>query len=222
MGHGELSDSMVAGLDAWYAQSLPADTTSRILDYGCGCGDFIEYVQRKGFQNVEGADINPALAELSRKRTGCDIFQIEDFDALCAEREGQYAFINLKDVLEHIPKDDAIGFLSGIRRMLADGGQVYVSIPQMSGFTSLYTMFNDYTHVTLFTRSSLRYVLESSGFSTLSFVTPRVPFSFNPATMLFRSMRWLWFRIVRLIYMLERPGEQMPETSGDRLSVVAS
>lgn len=221
MGHGTLTPTMVAGLDAWYTTILPAVKSTHILDYSCGCGDFLRYLAFRGYTNLVGCDRNRELVQVASANTRLVIQHVQNLGEFSADHNEKFDWINMKDVIEHIEKANVIPDLIQLRKMLKPRGILVISCPQMAGFTSLYTLYNDFTHQTLYTESSLIYILQAAGFSRWRFIVPREPVSRKPTTLLFRTARILWFRLVQMIYLLERPGEQMPKIKGDRMVVAA-
>jgi len=221
LGHDKLTSTMIKGLDAWYNEILPADKEAHILDYSCGCGDFIAYLIKNGYKNVQGCDINSDLIKFVSSKYDVLLHVVSNLRDFSCELEAKFDLIHMKDVIEHIDKKHVISDLILIRDMLKDNGDLIVSCPQMSGFTSLFTLYNDFTHTTLFTENSLKFALSAAGFQNIHFVIPNEIFSFKPTTMCFRILRGLWFRFVQAIYFLERPGEQMPKIKGDRITVIA-
>ncbi len=219
LGSNIMDSSSVRGFDAWYSSILPSDKNAAILDYGCGFGDFVEYLKLKGFENISGVDINPVLVSAAAERTGCRFEVLKDIREFSEGNLSKYDCIHLKDVLEHIDKRELVFHLGKLKRMLRPGGFIIVSVPQMSGFTSLFTMFNDFTHNTLFTERSLKYILRAAGFSSVELVSPREPFRLKPSALLLRLARIFWFKIICIIYFIERPGEEMPPYIGDRILV---
>jgi SAM-dependent methyltransferase len=222
LGHRELSRPVVAGLDAWYRSALPPDRDAVILDFGCGMGDFLEYLRQRGYTSVSGADTNLEMVAYSMRRVGCVVELIDEIGSYARAHHGEYDCIHLKDVLEHVDKAQTIGHLQLLRTMLKPTGCIIVSGPQMCGFTSLFTLYNDFTHQAIFTQRSLRYVLSAAGYREIRLVRPRLPLTFRPTALTLRVARTLWFAILRLIYMIERPGEEMPPYVGDRIMMTAT
>ncbi len=221
LGHGDLSTNAIKGFDAWYKKILPNDKNICILDYACGCGDFIAYLKLRGYNNVQGCDINTDLLDYASQNYQVETHLISTLNEFYKQFENNFDIINMKDIVEHIEKNNLINDLVLIRKMLKTGGKLIVSCPQMSGFTSLFTLYNDFTHVALFTESSLKYVLNSAGFKNVDIVYPDIPFTLKPTTLFFRLLQIIWFKLIQFIYLLERPGEIMPRQKGDRITAVA-
>lgn len=222
LGHSALTPQMIDGLDLWYEAILPKDKRATILDFGCGLGDFVEYLKLKGYENIFGVDINQELITVAGRRTGTKFEVFDDIENFSVRNKGRYDCIVMEDVLEHIDKTEMQRYLEMLKGTLKSNGFIIISCPQICGFTSLFTLYNDFTHKTLFTERSLRYLLRSSGFASVKLIEPRIPFKLRPTTICLRITRWFWFKMLRLVYFIERPGEEMPSYLGDRIVVIAN
>jgi hypothetical protein len=125
--------------------------------------------------------------------------------------------ITMNDVLEHVPKNETVKFLKAVLGAIKPGGNVVVNVPQVSGFTSLFCRYNDFTHQTLFTEMSLKQVLLSAEFSKVKFIPQNWPLKWTPRHLAYRFARLLWYLILKLIYSIESPGEMHPGSFQVRL-----
>ncbi len=222
LGHAKsLSNPMIDGFDAWYSSVLPQDKSATILDFGCGLGDFIEYLQKKGYSMIEGADSNPVICTAAAKRTSLSIEHLVDVETFALSRREKYDFINLKDVLEHVEPNEAVKVLLALKATLKREGVLIISCPQICGFTSIFTLYNDYTHLKLFTERSLKQLLRSAGFQDVMVIHPKPKFKFSLSYLALKTAQKIWFRILKIIYLIERPGEESPSYLGDRIAMIA-
>ena len=143
---------------------LGQDKSINILDFGCGFGQNILAIKKLGFSNIQGFDIEPAAIDFC-KTSGIDIFdgRLQPIDKL---PEG-FDIVIATHILEHIPKHEIIGTLKSLRRILKEGGFIFISVPNAQSNTGCYWMYEDFTHHTIFTAGSLLYVLRQSGFADL-------------------------------------------------------
>jgi len=209
-----------AGYAEWYHDGLPADREAMILDIGCGDGKFLFFLKRNGYVRLEGLELSTGLADIAGKRAGCPVHVVDDTLAFLSHNRARYDTITMNDVLEHIPKENMIHFLSAVRDSLRPGGNLVVNVPQASGVTSLYCRYNDFTHQTLFTEMSLRQVLLLAGFSDIRFIQEKWPLKLTPRHLAYRFARWVWFSLLRFIYFIEQPGEIHPRSF--QVRIVAS
>jgi hypothetical protein len=114
-----------------------------------------------------------------------------------------------------------VNFLRTLRRGLGDGGSLVVNVPQAAGLTTAFNRYNDFTHKLVFTEASLRQVLLMADFQEVRFVRERWPFKWTPRHLSYRLVRWVWYRLLRLVYFIEMPGEKLPSTWQVRIVAVA-
>ena len=72
-----------------------------LLDYACGNGYYIAYANKLGLK-ASGIEFNEAFAKILRKKSGLDIFSVEEL-----KNTGQkFDIIHFGHVLEHLPKPE--------------------------------------------------------------------------------------------------------------------
>ena len=211
-----------AGYEEWYYDCLPAHKNARILDIGCGDGKFLFFLQQQEYRAIEGLELSSQQAEEARKHVKCPIHVVEDTTAFLLDHPSTYQLISMNDVLEHVLKHETVSLLRGVLNALQPGGSLVVNVPQISGFTSIFCRYNDFTHETIFTEMSLKQVLLSAGFSNIGFIPQKWPIKWTPRHLAYRLARLLWYGILKLIYTIESPGEKHPQTFQVRLVASAS
>jgi 2-polyprenyl-3-methyl-5-hydroxy-6-metoxy-1,4-benzoquinol methylase len=148
-----------------YLPLLPIDREAAILDIGCGCGEFLYFLQREGFQNARGVDLDSrqvlqgqslGVRNLEAGRAE-DVLQhsVESFDSIVAI-----------DVLEHMPKESVIEVLRLVRQALRTGGKLVCQVPNLAAFYQP-LFYMDFTHETPFTASSLKQALQMAELSNV-------------------------------------------------------
>jgi SAM-dependent methyltransferase len=129
----------------------------RILDAGCGRGEFLSAFKGLGY-DVAGVDISPKAPDFAPEYSvavtalgvGDLPFPADSFD---------YAFS--KSVVEHLRDPDA--FLTGIFREIRPGGRAIIMTPSWL-HNAWGPFYIDHTHVTPFTAPSLAQAMELAGF----------------------------------------------------------
>lgn len=103
---------------------LPASARGRLLDVGCGNGDFLLRMREVGW-SVTGVEPDPSAAEFASTQHGIDVRvgQLED----AAFPDGQFDAIVLSHVIEHVY--DPVATLRECRRVLAPGGRIVALTP---------------------------------------------------------------------------------------------
>ena len=199
-----------AGYGEWYYDCLPADKNARVLDIGCGDGKFLFFLQQKGYTSIEGVELSSQQAKEAKKYLKCPIHVVDDTSIFLQKHPSTYYMIAMNDILEHIPKQEILNFLRAVLGALRPEGNAVINVPQVSGFTSLFCRYNDFTHETIFTEISLKQVLSLAGFSDIRFIRQKWPLKLTPRHLAYRLARFLWYAILKLIYTIESPGEKHP------------
>ena len=205
------------GYGEWYYDCLPTDKTAMILDIGCGDGKFLFFLKQKGYDEIEGLELSAQQANEARKHVKCPIHAVDDTISFLQKGSNTYHMITMNDVLEHVPKQETVRLMKAVHDAINPRGIVVVNVPQVSGFTSLFCRYNDFTHQTLFTEMSLKQVLFSAGFSKVKFIPQKWPLKWTPRHLTYRFARLLWYAILKLIYTIESPGEKHPSSFQVRL-----
>lgn len=148
-----------------FAAYLPGKKDARILDLGSGCGEFLYFLQRAGYESAAGVELDPKQVEIGR-RLGVRNLSCGDARELLQDSSGQFDFISAIDVLEHFPKHKAFELLELIYAALRPGGRFLCQVPNAATFY-LPLFFMDFTHETPFAPSSLKQALEMAGFANV-------------------------------------------------------
>lgn len=158
------------------AAHLPVDKASAVLDIGCGRGYAIEWLRSLGYTNLVGIDPDAGQVAFARDR-GLNVVEVKDSMAFLRERPEAFDLVLLMDVLEHVPRATQPELLTTIHRALRPGGRLLCTVPNGASPLAGHWRYVDYTHECLFTRESLEFVLDQSGFMVevvlpLEFVGP--------------------------------------------------
>lgn len=158
---GLLKELVVAGV-----MYLKAEERGKLLDVGCGNGQFLARMQELGWE-VIGVEPDPKAVSIAREHFGLNVFQgtleeikfpDESFDA-----------ITMNHVIEHV--SDPVRLLVECRRILSPGGKLVVVTPNMKSLGSV--LFGKYwlhwdppRHLFVFSADSLRACIEQAGLKT--------------------------------------------------------
>jgi len=148
-----------------FSSNLEFVAGKKIVDFGCGSGDFLKLVQPYCTE-ATGVDLQQNyLDELNANGILCtnDIETIEDnsLDRIVSFH-----------VLEHLP--DPIKNLSALKRKIVSGGQILIEVPHAKDFLlssvecekfKQFTLWSQ--HLILHTRESLQKMLEFVGFKEI-------------------------------------------------------
>jgi SAM-dependent methyltransferase len=134
----------------------------RVLDVGCGQGQFIELLKAEGVA-AAGIDADTRMVEVCRGK-GLDVVRADLFNYLPQQKE-QFDGIFSSNLIEHFSAQDAIRFVRMAFGVLVPGGIVLVSTPNPGSLiVHLNEFWRDATHVRLYSRSLLEFLCAWAGF----------------------------------------------------------
>jgi 2-polyprenyl-3-methyl-5-hydroxy-6-metoxy-1,4-benzoquinol methylase len=173
---------------------------SRVLDLGCGLGEFLYLCQQLGCKELVGVNLCEDEINAARHFVNADFHCKHILEYL---RSTQRAFdsIYAMNILEHFEKDELLEVLRLVSSRLSPGGVLVSMVPNaISPFGNL-TRHWDYTHEWAFTPNNFRQLASITGFDhNIEFrECGPVPYAF------ISSVRWLLWQIIRLgikLYLL--------------------
>jgi 2-polyprenyl-3-methyl-5-hydroxy-6-metoxy-1,4-benzoquinol methylase len=107
-------------------QAVPWNGEGRLLDFGCGGGDFLARMHRRGWR-VTGVDVSTAAVQ--RVRSDLGLRALTGSLPHPELSEGSFDVITMWQSLEHAHEPLAV--LRGARRLLAPGGKLVVEVPNI-------------------------------------------------------------------------------------------
>jgi 2-polyprenyl-3-methyl-5-hydroxy-6-metoxy-1,4-benzoquinol methylase len=145
-----------------FGRFLDVSPDGLILDAGCGDGSLLAWVQSLGWKSAEGIDISREQVDLCQ-RLGVLNVEVADLRNFLASRPDRYVMIFIRDVLEHIPKQEIPSLLRLCRASLCPGGRLVLQVPNGESPFFGRIRYGDFTHKTAFTISSLSQLLRGEG-----------------------------------------------------------
>ena len=128
---------------------------SRILDNGCGRGDFYRGFAHCGME-VYGTDIEKVFDDVY---SGINLEQ----DRLPFE-DDYFDVVFSKSVIEHIHKPE--NYMNEMYRVLKPGGRIIIMVPDWQ--SCMYIYYDDCTHVQPYTMTGLMDTIKIFGFKNVS------------------------------------------------------
>ncbi len=137
----------------------------KIIEVGCGRGEFVELMMRAGAQNVFGLEHSVSAVRQARKR-GLNVFQGYPEGSEYRIKNNPFDAFYTLNFLEHAPYINE--FLKNIQINLADDAVGLVEVPNfdMMVYESMISEFIR-DHIFYFTKDSFRHLLECNGFEVL-------------------------------------------------------
>jgi glycosyltransferase involved in cell wall biosynthesis/SAM-dependent methyltransferase len=136
----------------------------RLLEIGCGQGDFLLEAQRQGY-DVSGIDISRSAAALANRRLGAMKVTPGVLEQAALEN-GSFDVCVLSDVIEHTR--DPIHFLANVRRLLKPGGVLFIATPSLGSWSARLLRQNwmefKPEHLTYFDEKTIQTLLYRTGF----------------------------------------------------------
>jgi len=136
---------------------------AKLLDVGCGFGEFAAFAQERGWQ-AYGTELAPTRIEAARQLLGKDRVFDTDVDGI-PDGAGPFNVITTFHVLEHVR--NPLAFLRRLRDLLTPSGWLVVEVPNLGALRVRLRKkpLANQLHVTHFEPHTLRAVIEKSGFN---------------------------------------------------------
>lgn len=138
----------------------------RLLDIGCGVGDFLLQVKKLGWE-VMGIEPSEQAANIAQSRLGFTLLKPADYEKL---PDQSFDVITMWHVLEHV--DDLKSQTKELKRLLRPGGRLVIALPNYQSFDCQY--YNDKwaawdvpRHLNHFTQDCLQGILNANDFKYL-------------------------------------------------------
>lgn len=188
----------------------------KILDVGCGVGNFGEYIKSQRDAEVWGVEADNSAAEIASQKL--DKVYSGNFGTNLGLPERGFDCVVFNDVLEHMI--DPYAALVLARHLLLPGGKVVASIPNVRYFGNMWLLVAhkswryedagilDRTHLRFFTEKSIKEMFEDQGYNIelMRGINPLEQFDsyfMNKFRILnflalnhFSDMRWYQFAVV--------------------------
>jgi len=148
----------------------PAGTDARVLDIGCGRGDFLMACRRVGWQVVGVEQAGAPIMEL-RRELGLEVVGTDELHTLA---DASFDAVTLWHVFEHLAEPREV--LRHVVRVLKPGGTVVVEVPNFGSWQARmgprqWFHLDVPRHLLHFERASLHRMLEAEGLATARWST---------------------------------------------------
>lgn len=140
------------------------------LDIGCNVGTTVEAARRSGL-HAAGMDIDVRSLEVARELYPRADFLSCSLEAIINERR-KFDILHVSEVIEHVA--DIHRFAKSMRALLSDQGVLYLTTPDVLSYSARRSLiewkhFHYPDHISLFSKASMKALLEASGFKDIKF-----------------------------------------------------
>lgn len=152
---------------------------AKILDAACAFGDLLSLLDQSNFTTF-GIDISQYALKKAKKNTKAKLV-LGDLNKTLPYGSNFFDAIFALDVIEHVESPHK--FLVELHRILKKDGILFLQTPNINSIFEVFAKdkwfgYSDETHLHLFNRKSLQFLLKKSGFSILNNQTISAPFPF--------------------------------------------
>lgn len=170
----------------------------RVLDVGCGFGDFINNVQATGKSAIDAnEEMKQFMAPSIDFKAGLTSDLIKSFPA------NSYDWIFSSNLLEHLTRDQVTAFFNDCKTLLKEQGSLLIFMPNYRLCSNEY--FDDYTHVTPISDRAIVDWMTACGYK-VEFIHPGfMPFSVKDSKLPITS----WLVKLWLLSPFKPGGKQM-------------
>jgi O-antigen chain-terminating methyltransferase len=134
------------------------------LDIGCGRGEWLELLRESGFSKLTGADSNTIMATQCRKR-GLSVVVQDCIDHLASLKKESLTVITAFHVIEHLPFEQQMRFLTESYRTLSSKGLIIFETPNPDNLiVAAKNFYTDPTHLRPIPSGLAAFLTEQAGF----------------------------------------------------------
>jgi len=172
---------------------MPTDKTSKILDIGCGFGEWLVLLKENGYGNGEGIDISKEQIETAHS-LGINNVQVANVFEYLSNKQNTFNCITGIDIIEHFSKDELVHLLELVKKSLTENGMAIFRTPNMDGILASVYAYGDFTHQCLINYSSAQQLGLSCGFSHVE-VLPSYIYVNGTVKEMIRKLFWWQFKL---------------------------
>lgn len=148
-------------------QQLAINNYPRILDIGCGWGDFEEILEKEKIPYL-GIDVNKEAIKICRKKElNCKFSTIQQ---LAINNQQLYSAITLFQIIEHLK--NPLPLLKSAKKLLKKNGVILITTPSNDSplrkiLGSRWSVYNEPSHYVFYTPKTLEQTLRLAGFNDI-------------------------------------------------------
>lgn len=168
----------------------------RILDFGCGAGDLLAFLDQHTSASLIGFDPSSSQIDVARTRVHGlqSVHLVDDLQQLM----GPYDLVFSLHVVEHVP-DDALGaYAVSLVQHLSPCGRVVLSTPNgLNPLAYAYFMSTDKTHMRMHSAFTLNEIFRPLGYEVEQ-IHRETPQIYDLPTFAKTAVWWCYGQVLRL------------------------
>jgi SAM-dependent methyltransferase len=182
-------------------RTLPVGRDATIVDLGCGKGEWVRWLASKGFRDVVGVDGAADDLAMAGAHGQGRFLQADALEHLAGMATASADLVHLKDVVEHLTRDELLQMLEEAHRVLRPGGELWVLTFNAQSPLASSTRYGDFTHELGLTPSSMSQAMRAAGFRTIE-ITGYHYCAATPGGALRRMLGTLFYALARVVLRL--------------------
>lgn len=135
--------------------------SGRLLDVGCALGFFLKFAEK--YFETYGFDISPYAIKKAKKIATNSKLLVQDAQKRYPFNDNFFDAITCYDLIEHLPKPEQC--IKEIFRVLKPRGYLFLQTPADKS----QKIMPDETHISLFSKSEIIFLLKTTGFRKIIF-----------------------------------------------------
>lgn len=145
-----------------YKMATEGKSTGKLLDIGCGVGDFIHTAEQKGWQCI-GVEPSEDAKNIAKKRVKANIINSEELEQLPDE---SFDVITMWHVLEHV--DDLKWQMEQLQRLIKKQGRIVIAVPNYKSYDgqfyqNLWAAYDVPRHLNHFNKTTITKIFKTNG-----------------------------------------------------------
>ncbi len=139
----------------------------KILDIGCGVGEFLNFCKNKGWE-ITGIEPSEEARKIAEKKLDTKIFTPQQIEELPRQ---QYDVITMWHVLEHV--EDLHSEINELQRLLKPNGRLIIALPNHQSYDAQHygkhwAAYDVPRHLSHFSKESIKNIFQNSNFQLVN------------------------------------------------------
>lgn len=146
-----------------YLPFLGAADGAKVLDLGCGRGEWLALLQERGF-DARGVDLNSVMVERCQEQ-GLNATCVDAVDYLSTQESGSFRAVSGFHIIEHLEFSLLFALFTEAARVLEEGGVLIFETPNPENLlVASHTFYHDPTHRNPITPTLAQFMARYFGF----------------------------------------------------------